>query len=132
VYRRGVLFILFTLGGLNKILYTKNMDKITYEDFQKLDIRIATILEAEAVPETTKLLKLKVDIGDELRVLVAGIAETYKPEDLVGRQIPILINLEPRTIKGVESNGMILAIDVDNQAILLNPDKNVPNSSKIR
>ncbi len=108
------------------------MDKINYEDFQKLDIRIATVLEAEPVPETTKLLKLKVDLGDESRVLVAGIAETYKPEDIVGKQIPILTNLEPRTIKGVESNGMILAADVDGKAILLHPDQKIINGSKIR
>lgn len=112
---------------------------INYEDFQKLDIRIGTILEAEPVPETTKLLKLKVDLGDpagtgqvEQRVLVAGIAETYKPEDIIGKQIPILTNIEPRTIKGIESNGMILAIDIENKAILLKPLKKVPNGSKIR
>ena len=105
---------------------------INYDDFQKLDIRIATILEAEPIPETLKLLKLKVDLGDELRTLVAGIAETYKPEDIIGKQIPILTNLEPRTIKGVESNGMILAIDIENKAILLKPLKKVPNGSKIR
>ena len=105
---------------------------INFEDFQKLDIRIGSILEAEPVPETTKLLKLKVDLGEEQRTLVAGIAETYKPEDIIGKQIPILTNLEPRTIKGVESNGMILAVDIENKAILLKPLKRVPNGSKIR
>lgn len=112
---------------------------INYEDFQKLDIRIATILEAEAVPDTTKLLKLKIDLGPssasgqaEQRTLVAGIGETYKPEELIGKQIPILANLEPKTIKGIESNGMILAVDVEEKAILLNPDKLVPSGSKIR
>jgi len=112
---------------------------INYEDFQKLDIRIATILEAEPVPETTKLLKLKVDLGDgpaktgqDIRILVAGIAESYKPENIIGKQLPILTNLEPRTIKGVESNGMILAVDIENKAILLKPFKKVPNGSKIR
>jgi len=115
------------------------MDKITYDDFQKLDIRIATILEAEPIPETLKLLKLKVDLGDDpavagqdIRILVAGIAETYKPEDIIGKQIPILTNLEPKIIKGIESNGMILAIDIENKAILLKPLKKVPNGSKIR
>ena len=105
---------------------------INFEDFQKLDIRIGSILEAEPVPETTKLLKLKVDLGEEQRILVAGIAETYKPEDIIGKQIPILTNLEPRTIKGVKSNGMILAVDIENKAILLKPLKKVPNGSKIR
>ena len=105
---------------------------ITFDDFNKLDIRIATILEAESVPETDKLLKLKIDLGDEQRELVAGIAEDYKPEDIKGKQIPILINLEPKTIKGIESKGMILAVDIEGKAILLHPDKKVDNGSKIR
>jgi len=105
---------------------------ITFDDFKKLDIRIGTILEAEAVPETDKLLKLTVDLGDEKRTLVAGIAETYKPEYLKGRQVPILINLEPRIIKGIESQGMILAIDIDGKAILMRPVKKVINGSKVR
>jgi len=104
---------------------------INFDDFNKLDIRIGTILEAELVPDTDKLLKLKVDLGDEQRELVAGIADTYKPEDLKGKQIPILTNLEPKTIKGIESKGMILAVDND-KAILLHPDKQVINGSKIR
>lgn len=105
---------------------------INFEDFNKLDIRIGTIIEAEPVPDTDKLLKLKVDLGDEQRELVAGIADEYKAEDIKGKQIPILINLEPKTIKGIESKGMILAIDIDNKATLLYPDKKVPNGSKIR
>lgn len=104
---------------------------ISFDDFKKLDIRIGTILEAKPVPDTDKLLKLKVDLGDEQRELVAGIADTYKPEDLKGKQIPILINLEPKTIKGIESKGMILAVD-DNKAVLLHPDKQVINGAKIR
>ncbi len=105
---------------------------INFDDFNKLDIRIGTILEAEAVPETNKLLKLKIDLGDEQRELVAGIADEYKPEDIKGKQIPILINLEPKTIRGIESKGMILAIDIDGKAILLHPDRNVANGSKVR
>ena len=105
---------------------------ITFNDFQKLDIRIGTIIQAEKVPETDKLLKLTIDLGNEKRTLVAGIAETYKPEELEGRQIPILANLEPKTFKGIESQGMILAIDIEEKATLLNPDKKVPNGSKIR
>lgn len=105
---------------------------ISFDDFNKLDIRIGTIIEAESVPETDKLLKLKIDLGDEQRELVAGIAETYKPEEIIGKQVPILTNLEPKTIKGIESKGMILAIDIDGKATLLHPDKKVPNGSKIR
>lgn len=105
---------------------------ITFDDFDKLDIRIGTILEAEAVPETEKLLKLTIDLGDEKRTIVAGIADEYKPEDIKGKQIPILTNLEPKTIQGIESQGMILAVDIDGKATLLHPDKEINNGSKIR
>jgi len=108
------------------------MDIISFNDFNKLDIRIGTILEAEVVPDTDKLLKLKIDLGEETRTLIAGIAETYKPEDVKGKQIPILINLEPKIIRGIESKGMILAVDVDSKATLLHPEKQVDNGSKIR
>ena len=105
---------------------------ISFDDFQKLDIRIGTIIEAEKVEGADKLLKLTVDIGDEKRTLVAGIAEDYKPEDIIGKQIPILTNLEPKKLRGIESQGMILAIVIDNKAILLHPDKQVANGSKVR
>jgi len=108
------------------------MDTISFNDFNKLDIRIGTILEAEAVPDTDKLLKLKIDLEEETRTLIAGIAETYRPEDVIGKQIPILINLEPKTIRGIESKGMILAVDINNKATLLHPEKQVDNGSKIR
>jgi methionyl-tRNA synthetase len=81
---------------------------ITYDDFSKLDIRVATILEAERVPKTTKLMKLKIDTGLDQRTLVAGIAENYEPEQVIGKTVCILANLEPRKLKGIESQGMIL------------------------
>ena len=112
---------------------------ISFDDFNKLDIRIGTILKAEKIEGADKLLKLTVDIGPssasgqpELRVLVAGIAETYKPKSLINKQVPVLINLEPRTLRGVESQGMILAAVVDEKAVLLKPIKKVPNGTKIR
>lgn len=105
---------------------------ISFDDFSKLDIRIGTILEAEKVEGADKLLKLKVDLGDEQRTLVAGIAEKYQPEDIIGKQLPILTNLEPKTLRDIESQGMILAVDIDGKATLIHPDKNVPNGSKIR
>jgi methionyl-tRNA synthetase len=82
--------------------------EITFEDFSKMDIRTGTILEAEKVPKADKLLKLKIDTGIDVRIVVSGIAEYYKPEDIVGQQVSILINLAPRKIKGIESQGMIL------------------------
>lgn len=139
---QGLFFYLRHAQGFYfsyKMLYTKNMDKINYDDFQKLDIRIGTILEAEKVEGADKLLKLVVDLGNpagtgqvEKRTLIAGIAEDYKPEDIIGKQIPILTNLEPKIIKGIESKGMILAVDIDGKATLLHPDKKVANGSKIR
>ena len=80
----------------------------TFDDFAKMDIRTATVLEAERVPKTDKLLKLTIDTGVDKRVIVSGIAEYYTPEQMVGRQICILANLQPRKIRGIESKGMIL------------------------
>jgi methionyl-tRNA synthetase len=82
---------------------------IKYEDFQKVDLRTAIILEATPVPDTDRLLKLKIRLGEEERAIVSGIAEHYAPEDLIGKMIVVVANLEPATIKGVKSRGMLLA-----------------------
>jgi methionyl-tRNA synthetase len=101
--------------------FTKN--EIDYDDFMKMDIRIVKILEAERIPKTDKLLKLKIDLGFEQRTIVSGIAHIYKPEDIIGKQATYLANLKPRKIKGVESKGMILMIqESDDNLVLLNPD----------
>lgn len=105
---------------------------ITFDDFKKLDIRIGKILAAEKVEGTDKLLKLEIDFGIEKRELVAGIAEIYQPEQVIGKEIPVLMNLEPRTVRGIVSNGMILAADVEGKPILLQPEKEVPPGSIIR
>ncbi|HTF81185.1 MAG TPA: methionine--tRNA ligase subunit beta [Cytophagales bacterium] len=95
---------------------------INFEDFSKIDIRIATILEAEKVPKTSKLLKLTVDTGLDKRTVVSGIAEHYKPEEVVGRQVCLLANLAPREIKGIMSQGMILmAEDKDGKLCFVSP-----------
>lgn len=104
---------------------------ITFADFQKMDIRIATIVEAERVAGADKLLKLVVDLGDEKRQLVAGIARQYQAKDVVGKQVPVLCNLEPAKIRGVESKGMILCA-AEPEPVLLLPVKQVPNGSKVR
>ena len=109
-----------------------NIPMITYDDFRKLDIRIGTIVSAERVQGTDKLLRLEVDFGTEKRQIIAGIAETYQPEHLVGKEIPVLLNLEPRRIRGIESQGMILAADADGVPILLHPDRQVPPGSIVR
>jgi len=105
---------------------------ITFDDFKKLDIRIGKILSAEKVSGTDKLMKLEVDFSAEKRQLVAGIAEFFEPDHLIGKEIPVLLNLEPRSIRGIESQGMILAIDVDGKPILMHPEKEVPPGSIIR
>ncbi|MCB0511798.1 MAG: methionine--tRNA ligase subunit beta, partial [Bacteroidetes bacterium] len=88
--------------------------EIQYDDFAKMDIRTGKILEAEKVPKADKLLKLIVDIGIEQRTIVSGIAEHFKPEAIVGQQVLVLVNLAPRKLRGIESNGMILmAEDAD-------------------
>ncbi len=91
-------------------VYDPIKDMISYDDFSRMDIRTAIVLEAQRVPKTDKLLHLKVDIGIEQRELVAGIAEHYEPETLVGKTVVMLVNLEPRKIRGIESRGMILAV----------------------
>jgi len=83
-------------------------EEISFDDFQKMDIRIGTILEAEKVKKTKKLLKFKVDTGIDQRTIVSGVAEYFKPEDLIGKQVTVLVNLAPRKIRGIESEGMIL------------------------
>jgi methionyl-tRNA synthetase len=108
-------------------------DAVSFDDFTKLDIRTATVLEAEKVPKTTKLLKLKVDCGLDTRTIVSGIAEFFEPESLVGKQISIIANLEPRKIKGIESKGMILtAEDKDGKLSLIIPAGKIGNGSVIK
>jgi methionyl-tRNA synthetase len=104
------------------IEYAAIKESISYEDFAKLDIRLAKVLSAEAVPKTEKLLKLKVDIGSETRELIAGIAQSYEPKDLVGKLITMLVNLEPRKIRGVMSQGMILAAHTNGEIKVMIPD----------
>jgi len=105
---------------------------ITFDDFKKLEIRIGRILSAEKVEGTDKLLKLEIDFGTEKRQIVAGIAETYQPEQIIDKKVPVLMNLEPRTIRGVSSQGMILAADNGGKPVLMHPDGDVPAGSVVR
>lgn len=109
------------------------MQEITYDDFSKLDIRAATILDAEAVPNTDKLLRLKVDTGLDIRTVVSGIAQCFRPAELIGRRVSILINLAPRKLRGIESRGMILtAENPDGTLYLLAPDEGTLNGASVR
>ena len=105
-------------------------EECSFEDFEKMDIRTATVLEAERVPKTDKLLKLTIDTGIDKRVIVSGIAEYYRPEDMLGKQICILANLKPRSIRGIESHGMILmAKQGDGTMRFITPQDAVTNGS---
>ncbi len=107
-------------------------DLCTFDDFMKMDIRTATVLEAERVPKTDKLLKLTIDTGIDTRVIVSGIAEYYTPEVMVGKQICILANLAPRTIKGIESKGMILMAKEENGKMrIVSPEERLINGASI-
>ncbi|WP_173080928.1 methionine--tRNA ligase [Fundidesulfovibrio magnetotacticus] len=107
-------------------------EPIDFEDFQKLDLRVATVLEATPVPKADKLLLVKLDAGDpEPRQVVAGIAEFWKPEDLVGRQVVVVANLKPRKLRGVESQGMILAVKREGGLELLRPSEPVIPGSAV-
>lgn len=105
----------------------------TIDDFSKLDIRIVKVLEAAHLEGSEKLVKLSVDIGDETRQILAGIGKSYNPDELVGRSLVAVVNLEPRMMMGEESQGMILATGDDLENIsLLNPDKDVEAGGRIR
>lgn len=104
----------------------------TFEDFTKMDLRVGTIVEAEKMPKTKKLLILKVDTGIDTRTIVSGIAESFKPEDIVGKKVTVLVNLAPRKLRGTMSEGMILMTEnVDGKLVFVNPDEENVKSGKI-
>ncbi|MDO4781780.1 MAG: methionine--tRNA ligase [Capnocytophaga felis] len=107
---------------------------ISYDDFMKMDIRIGTILEAEKMPKADKLLVLKVDTGIDVRTIVSGIAESFNPQDIVGKQVTVLANLAPRKLRGVESHGMILMTENSaGKLVFLNPDnENITNGAVVK
>jgi len=107
----------------NKVVEPQK-ETTTFEDFSKLDIRTGTIVEAEKMPKTKKLLVLKVDTGIDTRTIVSGIAESFKPEDVIGKKVTVLVNLAPRKLRGVESEGMILMTENSNgKLVFVNPDE---------
>lgn len=107
-------------------------ETIEFDDFTKLDIRVGTILEAEKVAKTKKLLQLKVDVGIDVRTIVSGIAESFSPDDIIGQQVTVLTNLAPRKIRGVESQGMILMTDTpDGKLAFVEPERAVTNGQQI-
>jgi len=108
------------------------MDLITNEDFKKLDLRVAKIIEAERVENSEKLIKLQIDLGDEKRQIVAGIGKFYEPEDLINKQIIVVCNIELKALMGLESNGMLLAASNEDQISLLIPDQEISPGSIVK
>ena len=107
--------------------------RITIDDFMKVDLRTAKVLAAEKVPNSRKLVKLSIDVGTETRTLVAGIAEAYEPDTLVGRTIVMVFNLKPAKLMGIESNGMVLAASPDGgKPTLVSFDADVPPGTRVR
>ena len=108
-------------------------ESISYEDFSKLDIRLGTILEAKKVEKADRLLELKVDLGIDVRTIVSGIAESFSPEEIIGKQVQVLANLEPRKIRGIESKGMILLVDKeDNKLAFMVPETKTKNGNQVQ
>jgi methionyl-tRNA synthetase len=116
----------------SKVIETQK-ETVTFENFTKMDIRIGTIVEAEKMPKTKKLLVLKVDTGIDIRTIVSGIAESFKPEEIIGQKVAVLVNLAPRKLRGVESQGMILMTDTkEGQLAFLQPSTNaVANGTQV-
>jgi methionyl-tRNA synthetase len=108
------------------------MEYITYEEFKKMDLRVAKVIAAERVEGTKKLLKLQIDLGTEQRQIIAGVAETYSPEDLLNKEFIIIANLQPAVIRGIESQGMLLAAEVDGLAIIPFFDRDIPPGTKVK
>ena len=115
----------------NKVVEPQK-EPIQFDDFAKMDLRVGTILEATKMPKANKLLILKVDTGIDIRTIVSGIAESFKPEDIIGKKVTVLVNLAPRNLRGVESQGMILmTTNADEKLVFVNPDADAVNGETI-
>lgn len=104
---------------------------ISFEEFQNIDLKIAKVISALRIEESEKLLKVEIELGEEKRIIIAGIAKYYSPEELIGKNVVVVANLEPRTILGMESQGMILAVKDEDKLSVLVPDKEVKSGLKI-
>ena len=105
---------------------------ISYDDFKKLDLRVAKIIKIEEIPGKNKIVKGEIDLGDEMRYVIIGGAEFYQPKDLVGKTVIVVANLEPKKMAGVESNAMLLAADINDKPFWLTVSSDVPPGTKIK
>lgn len=108
------------------------MSTITYDDFSKLDLRVARIISTEKIPGKSRIIKGVIDLGQERRDVIIGGAEFYQPEDMIGKTVIVVVNLEPKNVAGVESNAMLLAADVDNRPFWLTVAEEVPPGTPIK
>jgi len=107
------------------------MEQISFEEWKKVDLRIAKIIDVKDHPNADKLYVIKVSLGNEERTIVAGIKPWYKKEELIGKKIVIVANLQPKNLRGIESRGMLLAAEYENSVVLLTIDKDIPEGAKI-
>jgi tRNA-binding protein len=105
---------------------------ITYDDFTKMDLRVAKIISVEAIPGKSRIVKGEIELGSEKREVIIGGAEFYQPVELVGKTVIVIANLEPKKLAGIESNAMLLAADVDEKPYWLTVNENVPTGTKIK
>ena len=110
----------------------EKMEHITFDEFKRMDLRVGEVLKAEKVEGTDKLLKLEVDIGTEKRTMVAGVADVYTAEELVGKKFIVIVNLKPAVIRGIESQGMLLAAEVEGKATIPFFDKDILTGAKVK
>ena len=108
------------------------MDTITYDDFTKLDLRVAKIIATEPIPGKSRIIKGTIDLGDDQRDVIIGGAQYYQPDELIGKIVIVVANLEPKKMAGVESNAMLLAADVDDKPFWLTVDGDIPLGSPIK
>ena len=108
------------------------MDYISYDDFSKLDLRVAKIVSTEKIPEKSRIIKGTISLGDEERDVIIGGAQFYEPGELVGKTVIVIANLEPKKMAGVESNAMLLAADIDDKPFWLTVNDDVPEGTKIK
>ncbi len=107
-------------------------DKIKFKDWEKMDLRVGTIVKAEHHPDADKLYVLKIDLGDEERTVVAGIRKAYTVKELIGKRVVVFANLEPAILRGIKSEGMVLAAVKDDKVVLLTAEDKIENGAKIR
>ncbi len=110
----------------------EDLSQISIEEFARVQMRVGQVLEAEKIEGSRKLIRMKVDIGTEVRQVVAGIAEAYEPESLLNRKVVIVANLKPARLMGVESNGMVVAASVDGRPVLATFVEDVPNGALLK